>query len=295
MEQYKTWDSVPDTLATKTQLGKMGLKPAKGQKPAAIKAGWKRYGSYDLFEIALAVPKRKLTEAQAEALNAARVKAMTTTCCNRYVGVINWREKGNMCLSCYEEWQEQQHQAMLKEAETEASEWARGVLADPAAVILDTETTGLNGSIIEISIIHAQTGNVLLDSLINPERSIPGEASAIHGITDEMVKDAPTFPVIYPEILRILTQARVVIYNAEFDTGRLWYDCQRCDLPQLEKLFSKVECAMQWYAAWYGDWHSYYQNFKWQPLAGGNHRALGDCLACLDRIRGMAASVQAGG
>lgn len=285
MEKYKTWDDVPDTLATKTQLSKMGLKPAKDQKPAAIKAGWKRYGPYDLFEVALAIPKRKLTEAQILALEAARRKAMTTTCCNRFTGVINWREKGDMCLSCYIDWQEQQHEAMLTESKAEATEWARGVLADPAALILDTETTGLAGRIVEISIIRAIDGIVLLNTLINPECPIPASATAIHGITDEMVESAPVFDTVYYQIKRLVEGAgRVVIYNAEFDKDRLWSDTHRCELPLLE---FKSECAMLWYAAWYGDWSNYHKSFRWQRLSGG-HRALGDCEACLEQIKRMA-------
>lgn len=285
MEKYKTWTDVPDNLKTKKQLGEMGLKPAKDQKPAAIKQGWKRYGPYDLWEIAEAVPKRKLSEAQATALEAARRKAMTTTCCNQYVGVINWREKGNMCLSCWIDWQDQQHEAMLKEAEREASEWARAVLADPAAVILDTETTGLEGRIVDIAIIKMD-GIALLDTLINPECPIPPGATAIHGITDEMVQGAPSFADIHQWIKRYTQMAsRVIIYNASFDTGILAWDCNRCDLTRLE---FKSECAMEWYAAFYGEWSDYWKSFKWQPLYGGGHRALGDCLACLERIKAMA-------
>lgn len=179
-----------------------------------------------------------------------------------------------------------QHEVFLKKAKRKATDWARSVLADERTVILDIETTGLNGSIVDIAIITTE-GRTLLETLINPEQTIPNEASAIHGITDEMVKDAPKFSDIYPEILRVLTGARVVIYNANFDTGRLWYDCQRCDLPQLEKLFKSVECAMLKYAAWYGEWNSHHKSFKWQRLNGG-HRALGDCLATLELIKKMA-------
>lgn len=285
MDKYKSWADVPDNLKTKKQLSEMGLKPAKDQKPAAIKDGWKRYGPYDLWEVTEAVPKRKMSEAQAAALEAARRKAMTTTCCNRYVGVINWREKGNMCASCWYAWQEEQHEAMLKEAEREASEWARSALADPAAVILDTETTGLYGEIVEISIIRVG-GFVLLNTLIKPKEGIPADAVAIHGITDEMVKDAPSFVEVYPKIKRIVEAAsRVIIYNASFDTGILAGDCSRHELPRPK---FKSECAMEWYAQWHGEWSDYWKDFKWKPLTGG-HRALEDCLACLERIRTMAA------
>lgn len=284
MEKYKSWGDVPENLATKTQLSRMGLKPAKDQKPVAVRTSPLRYiPDRDLYEIALAVPKRKMTEAQAATLEAARRKAMTTTCCDRYVGTINWREKGDMCPSCYAAWQEEQHEAFLKEAEQEAAEWARGVLADPAAVILDTETTGLEGRIVDIAIIRAD-GTVILNTLINPECPIPAGASNIHGITDEMVKDAPTFKDVFSQIKTITEGAsRVVIYNASFDTSILNWDCYRCEVT----LNFRAECAMLQYAAYYGDWSHHHKSFKWQRLNGG-HRALGDCLATLERIKSMA-------
>lgn len=286
MEKYKTWDDVPENLATKTQLGKMGLKPAKDQKPVAVRTSPLRYiPDRDLYEIALAVPKRKMTEAQAAALEAARRKAMTTTCCNRYVGTVNWREKGDMCPDCYAAWQEDQHEAFLKEAKQEAAEWARGVLADPAAVILDTETTGLEGRIVDIAIIKTD-GTVILNTLIDPECPIPAGASNIHGITDEMVKDAAVFDTVYYSIKDAVESAsRVIIYNADFDEGRLWDDAGRCGLPILK---FKAECAMLQYAAYYGEWSHYHKSFRWQRLNGG-HRALGDCVASLELIKRMAA------
>lgn len=282
MEEYKSWDDVPKHLATKTQLNKMGLKPAKGQKPVATKRGYEVYALYDQNE---AVAKRKLTEAQAAALAAARRKAMTTTCCNRYVGTINWREKDDMCPRCWYAEQERRHEARLKRYRDEASEWARGVLTDPATVILDTETTGLDGSIVEIAIINT-AGETLLNQLIYPGCPIPATATAIHHITDEMVADAPGFSAIYEDISRIVSQAsRVVIYNAAFDVNRLRYDARRCDLPVLE---FEAECAMEYYAEWFGEWSDYHKSFKWQRLTGGGHRALGDCLATLEHVRAMA-------
>lgn len=281
--EYTKWDDVPDTLATRTKLGEMGLKPAKYQKPAAIKRGWKKYPDYDLYEIALAIPKRKLSEAQALALEAARRKAMTTTCCNRLMTTPNWREHGDMCWRCWEAEQERQHQEFLKEAEQAAAEWARGVLADEKAVILDTETTGLQGRIVDIAIIGID-GAALLSTLVNPEIPIPAGASNIHGITDEMVADAPTFAAVYPEIKRIVEGAsRVIIYNADFDTGILNWECYRYGVA----LDFKTECAMLQYAAWYGEWNDYHRSFRWQKLNGG-HRALGDCEATLERIKAMA-------
>lgn len=283
MDEYRKWADVPANLMTETQLRKAGLRPAKGQGAAARYVGG--YGPYPLYDRDLAVPKRKPSEAQLTALAEARRKAMTTTCCNRYVGTINWREKDDMCPRCWYAEQERRHEARLKRYRDEASEWARGVLADPAAVILDTETTGLDGSIVEIAIINV-AGEVLLDQLVYPGCPIPASATAIHHITDEMVLDAPGFSAVYEDIRRIVSQAsRVIIYNEAFDVARLRYDARRCALPVLE---FKSECAMEAYAEWYGEWSDYHKSFKWQRLTGGGHRALGDCLATLERIKTMA-------
>ena len=74
-----------------------------------------------------------------------------------------------------------------------AAEWARRILKDDEEMILDTETTGLGSDarICQIAAIDLHS-NVLIDTLVNPECPIPADATAIHGITDEMVKDAPT-------------------------------------------------------------------------------------------------------
>jgi DNA polymerase III epsilon subunit-like protein len=84
---------------------------------------------------------------------------------------------------------------------------------------LDTETTGLsvNAKIIEVGVVNDR-GKVIFDSLINPQIPIPSEVTEIHGITDSMVLNAPTFAVI-EEGLRnlLLADGTVVIYNADFD------------------------------------------------------------------------------
>ena len=69
-------------------------------------------------------------------------------------------------------------------------------------VVLDTETTGveLEDRPVEIALVRVATGE-RFSSLINPQRSIPPTASAIHGLIDEDVEDAPTLAMIEPEIV----------------------------------------------------------------------------------------------
>lgn len=91
-------------------------------------------------------------------------------------------------------------------------------------IVLDTETTGMdptNGDrIIEIGCVelvnHLPTGRHL-QLYINPEREIPAEATAVHGITNEFVADKPTFSQVYTEFLDFIEGGKLVIHNAEFD------------------------------------------------------------------------------
>ncbi|MYV60299.1 3'-5' exonuclease, partial [Streptomyces sp. SID4931] len=170
-------------------------------------------------------------------------------------------------------------------------------------------TTGLeaDAAVVEIAITDG-AGSVLLDSLVNPGRTIPQEATAIHGITDEDVRQAPTFSTILPRITAALKGRRIIIYNQEFDAGVLAYELDRhhrAHTPALpgaaawlptRRHHAAVEwmadqewdqCAMRAYAVHVGAWSRYWGDWIWSPLKGG-HRALGDCRAVVDRIREMA-------
>jgi hypothetical protein len=173
--------------------------------------------------------------------------------------------------------------------------WAAAALADPNVVILDTETTGLHDEarIVDIAVV-AMDGRVLLDTLVNPGEPIPAEATRIHGITDEMVADAPTFGEILGALGRAVGEQRVLIYNEPFDVGRLRHELAlhfsyATDAAEAVRLWftgSTWQDAMVPYSDWYGDWSEWHGNYAWQPLNGG-HRALGDCLAVIECLRAM--------
>jgi DNA polymerase III subunit epsilon len=103
-----------------------------------------------------------------------------------------------------------------------------------------------------------------------------------------MVKNAPTFPELYSQIIESLKDKKVIIYNADFDISILNYCCKLHELKLLG-LRKRSDCLMEWYAQFYGDWSDYYKSYKWQPL-GGNHSAIGDCLAALEVLKEMANS-----
>jgi DNA polymerase III subunit epsilon len=91
-------------------------------------------------------------------------------------------------------------------------------------IVLDTETTGLspaNGDrIVEIGAVelinHIPTGEVF-HVFINPERDMPKEAEAVHGISSAMLKDKPVFKAIARDFLQFIGDAPLVIHNADFD------------------------------------------------------------------------------
>lgn len=108
-------------------------------------------------------------------------------------------------------------------------------------IALDTETTGMDPStgdkIIEIGCVelenHIPTGKAL-QLYINPEREIPAEATAVHGITDEFVKDKPVFSQVYSEFIEFIgTDSKLIIHNAEFDMKFINHELSKVGHPAL--------------------------------------------------------------
>jgi DNA polymerase-3 subunit epsilon len=169
-----------------------------------------------------------------------------------------------------------------------ATFWARSLLDRGDWVILDTETTGISAGdeIVQIAVLSSQE-EVLLNTLVRPTQPIPPQATAIHGITDVEVADAPPFPEVFERLQEITKGKTVVIYNAQFDLRLIRQTLSRhgafsCGLDD-----DQAECAMLQYAAWFGEvWSD--GGYKWQKLRGGDHTALGDCRATLALIRTMA-------
>ena len=95
-------------------------------------------------------------------------------------------------------------------------------------IVLDTETTGLsaeNGDkIVAVGAVELidgkQTGKTFYAE-INPLRPVPQDVARIHGLTDEKLKDKPTFPQIAPSFLDFIGDSPLVIHNAPFDMAFL--------------------------------------------------------------------------
>lgn len=185
--------------------------------------------------------------------------------------------------------------AQRKERERVAG-WARERMANRATVFLDTETTGVGpeAEIIDLAVVDID-GNVLIDTLVAPARPIPEESSRIHGLVDADVAGAPAWPEIYGTLAGSLRGRPIVVYNADFDRKMIEVSCAAHGLDPER---GEWHCAMQSYAAYAGTRSSHHRKrFKLHKLSdalaafnlpAGNHRALGDALACRSLVVALA-------
>lgn len=97
-------------------------------------------------------------------------------------------------------------------------------------VVFDVETTGLsplNGDrILEIAAVKVKDQKIsdTFSSLVNPRRSIPIEAQRVHGISQDMVADAPNAEVVLPQMIDFIGGGCLVGHNIKFDLDFLCYE-----------------------------------------------------------------------
>lgn len=101
-------------------------------------------------------------------------------------------------------------------------------------IVLDTETTGLDplrgDRLVEIGCVemfnHMPTGQTY-HVYLNPERDMPQEAFAVHGLSTEFLADKPLFAGVVDEFLAFIGDAPLIIHNASFDVGFLNAELER--------------------------------------------------------------------
>jgi len=107
-------------------------------------------------------------------------------------------------------------------------------------IVLDTETTGLDprkgDRLIEIGCIELvnrrPTGREF-HRYVNPERTVPAEAQAVHGLSTEFLLDKPLFAEVAGEFLEFVAADTLVIHNAVFDVGFLNAELERLKGPAI--------------------------------------------------------------
>jgi DNA polymerase-3 subunit epsilon len=160
-------------------------------------------------------------------------------------------------------------------------------------VVVDTETTGgaswLGDRITEIAAVVVRGGEIIevFETLVNPRRSIPPFVTRLTNITWDMVKDAPTFDRVAPDVMRVLEGNVFVAHNAAFDwrfitnelsrsTGRQLNGRRLCTVKIARKVLPQLQRrSLDHVARYYG------------VEIQNRHRAAGDAIAtakCLIRM-----------
>ncbi|MDR3576335.1 MAG: 3'-5' exonuclease [Anaerolineaceae bacterium] len=132
-------------------------------------------------------------------------------------------------------------------------------------VYLDTETTGLdrNDEIVEISIVD-EDGKILLESFVKPTQPIPADVIKVHGITNEMVQHAPSWPVLWMRVRSVLFGRLLAIYNADFDLRMMQQTHSRHRIPWKEN-FKSID-IMKLYSDYRGEWDSVRRSMRYHSL-----------------------------
>lgn len=170
-------------------------------------------------------------------------------------------------------------------------------------VVFDTETTGLTPSkdrVIELAAVRFVDGKPVerFETLINPEREIPAEASAVNKITNEMVADAPTMSQILPAFESFVGSSNLVAHNLEFDLKFMFYsgcsvmETKRKYFDTLEQASKLLKKPKKKYDKEFGDYEIDYEkdfdvyDYKLETLCeyygiviADKHRAVADALA----------------
>lgn len=105
-------------------------------------------------------------------------------------------------------------------------------------IVFDTETTGFKFSegdrLVEIGCVEmvnrVETGRTF-HAYFNPERPMPPEAQAIHGLSDAFLRDKPVFAAGVADLLDFIGDAPLIAHNATFDFGFINGELQACGFP----------------------------------------------------------------
>jgi DNA polymerase-3 subunit epsilon len=109
-------------------------------------------------------------------------------------------------------------------------------------IVLDTETTGLDPldghRLVEIGCVELINGipsGQTFHRYFNPERSMPEEAFAVHGLSEEFLKDKMFFAEAADDLIAFLGDAPLVIHNAAFDLGFINAELERAGRPPVAR------------------------------------------------------------
>jgi DNA polymerase III subunit epsilon len=107
-------------------------------------------------------------------------------------------------------------------------------------IVLDTETTGLKPTdghrVVElgcVELLNRIPTGATFHVYLNPERDVPAEAFAVHGLSGDFLKDKPRFGEIADDFLAFIGDAPLVAHNASFDHGFLCHELKRIERAEI--------------------------------------------------------------
>src|SRR6185436_7636063 len=162
----------------------------------------------------------------------------------------------------------------------------------PGIAFVDLETTGttpVGDRVTEIGIVRVVDGRLIEEwsTLVNPECPIPEEIQVLTGITNAMVRDAPTFRQVAAEVRERLEDHLFVAHNARFDYGFVKNEFRRLEVPFTADVLCTVRLSRRLYPDAIGhsldsviERHGLQEAVQGDAASRtGRHSALGDARA----------------
>ena len=117
------------------------------------------------------------------------------------------------------------------------------------AIVIDTETTGFspsNDRLVSVAALHVRFSNEMpireMYEIVNPQRPIPIEATAVHGISDSSVVNKESFTNIAQELRGFIGDLPIIAHNAPFDMSFLEEEFRRAGVDSTGN--NKILCTM---------------------------------------------------
>jgi DNA polymerase-3 subunit epsilon len=151
-------------------------------------------------------------------------------------------------------------------------------------IVLDTETTGFDPKehrVVEIGCIelfnHVATGQEF-HCYLNPERDMPAEAEAVHGLSIEFLADKPLFAAVADELLAFVDESPLIAHNANFDMNFINAELKRLSRPPIaaHRAIDTVVLARRKYPGAQASLDALCRRFQIDTSARNKHGALLD-------------------
>jgi len=156
------------------------------------------------------------------------------------------------------------------------------LLQDSDLVFVDVETTGLypvfGDRVVELGALKVRDGREIdsFSRLVDPQRPISPGASAVNGITNEMVRGEPVFSEVADSFLSFIEGAILIAHNAPFDLGFLSSELHRAGFPMLRnQIVDTLQISRRYFQFGSNSLGSLARGFG--VATPDAHRALGDC------------------